>query len=159
MQGIVQAQADIALLERLHGAADRLAALTTLQADVIAQQGLIYEQAAKGRQELAFAKFSTVDITDKTPDENVIRSSFEVSYTVSSWDGRQSNLKRVTMTGLMSLPDDLLGYLIVRHPHKIPTKIAQLAADPYEAFERYFIGMKRGHLIGNAYDTQRTAQA
>ncbi|MEG8057924.1 hypothetical protein [Sphingomonas faeni] len=159
MHGIEQAKADIALLDRLNGAADRLAALTTLQADIIAQQGLIYEQAAKARQDAAFAKFSTVDITDKTQDEHVIRSSFEVSYTTSSWDGRQSVPKRVTMVGLLSMPDDLLGYLIERHPGKIPAKIAQLAADPYEAFERYFIGMKRGHLIGNAYDTNRAAQA
>jgi hypothetical protein len=157
MHGIEQAKADVALLERLNGAAHRLAALNTLQASIITEQGLIHERAAKARQEAAFAKFTTVDITDKYPDESVIRSSFEVSYTTSYWDGRQSVPKRVTMAGLMCLPDDLLGYLIEKHPSKIPAKIANLAADPYDAFNRYFVGVGRGHLIGNAYDTERKA--
>lgn len=157
MHGIEQAKADVALLDRLNGAADRLAALSTLQANIIVEQGLIHERAAKARQDAAFAKFSTVDISDKYPEENVIRSSFEVSYTVKSWDGRQELPKRVTMTGLLCLPEGLLEYLIVKHPSKIPAKIAQLAADPYDAFERYFVGMSRGHLIATAYDTERKA--
>jgi hypothetical protein len=159
MHGIEQAKADVALLERLKGAADRVAELTTLQGNIIAEQDLIHDRAAKARQDAAFAKFSTVDITDKHPDENVMRTSFEISYTVSTWDGRQTNPKRVTSMGLTCLPDDLIGYLIEKHPHKIPAKIARLAADPYDAFDRYFVGLGRGHLIGNAYDTQRAAQA
>lgn len=157
MHGIEQAKADVALLNRLNGAAARIVALITLQASIIAEQGLIHDRAAKARQDAMFAKFSTVDITDKYPDENVIRSSFEISYTVSSWDGRQTNAKRVTSAGLLSLPEGLLECLIERHPSKIPAKIAQLAADPYDAFDRYFVGMSRGHLIGNTYDTERNA--
>lgn len=157
MHGIEQAKADVALRARLDDAPTRLAALTTLQADIIAQQGLIHDRAVRARQDAAFAKFSTVDITDKTPEESVIRTSYEVSYTISAWDGRQSNPKRVTSTGLLCLPDDLLAYLIEKHPGKIPAKIANLAADPYDAFERYFVGMSRGHLISTTYDTERKA--
>lgn len=157
MQGIEKAKADVALLNRLNSAADRLAALTTLQANIIIEQGLIHDRAAKARQDAAFAKYSSVDISDKYPDENVIRSSFEISYTVSSWNGRESVPKRVTSTGLLCLPDDLLAYLIEKHPSKIPAKIAQLAADPYDAFDRYFVGMKRGSLSVTTYDIERKA--
>jgi hypothetical protein len=155
MHGIEQAKADGALLDRLNGAADRLATLSTLQANIIVEQGLIHERAAKARQDTAFAKFTAVDVIDKYPDESVIRSTFQVTYTTYYWDGRQSVPKQVTMTGLQSLPDDLLGYLIEKHPSKIPAKIAALAADPYDAFDRYFVGVGRGYLIGNAYDTER----
>lgn len=155
MHGIVQAQADMVLLDRLNGAADRLATLTALQADIVAQQGLIHDRAAKARQDAMFAKFSTVDISDKYPEENVIRSSFTVTYTISSWNGRESVPKQVTSVGLLCLPDNLLAYLIEKHPSKIPAKIANLAADPYDAFERYFVGMSRGHLLATTYDTER----
>jgi hypothetical protein len=157
MQGIEQAKADVALLERLNGAADKLASLTTLQADIIVQQGLIHDRAAKARQDAMFAKFSTVDIRDRDSGNHVIGSSFQISYTVSAWNGRESVSKLVTSTGLTCLPDGLLEYLIEMHPSKIPAKIANLAADPYDAFNRYFVGLGRGYLIGTTYDTERKA--
>lgn len=157
MHGIEQAKADVALRARLEDAPNRLASLTTLQTDIIAHQGLIRERAAQAMQDTMFAKFSTVDISDRFPDESVIRSSFQISYTVSAWNGRESVSKLVTSMGLSCLPDGLLGYLIEKHPHKIPAKIANLAADPYDAFNRYFVGLGRGYLIGTTYDTERKA--
>ena len=48
-----------------------------------------------------------------------------------------------------ALPPDVREYLIDQRPDLIPAKITALAPDnPREAFARYFVGLKRGCLIG-----------
>ncbi len=48
-----------------------------------------------------------------------------------------------------ALPVKLLAYLIEKHPEQIPADILALApGDPDSAFERYFIGKRRGYLTG-----------
>lgn len=74
-----EAQADTALLARLNGAADRLATATIEIAMHIEGQRLYDEQQMQARQDALFAKFSTVDISDKYPDENVCSASITVS--------------------------------------------------------------------------------
>jgi hypothetical protein len=51
--------------------------------------------------------------------------------------------------GFGALPPAVLDYLIEKCPERIPAKIMALAPDnPRQAFNRYFMGLKRGCLVG-----------
>lgn len=104
-----------------------------------------------------FAGLSGLRVTDKTPDETTLRSSFEITY-ISLIYYMYANVSipvPTTVVGFDALPEHVLAYLLDRHPDQIPAKIIRLAANPADAINRFFMGLKRGHLTANDHDVQR----
>lgn len=104
-----------------------------------------------------FAGLSGITVTDKTPDETTLRSSFEITYVSLIYDMYANASLPVpsTVVGFDALPEHVLAYLLERHPEQIPAKIIRLAANPADALNRFFMGLKRGYLTANDYDVRR----
>lgn len=104
-----------------------------------------------------FAGLSGITVTDKTPDETTLRSSFEITYVSLIYDmyANASLPFPSTVVGFDALPEHVLAYLLERHPEQIPAKIIRLAANPADALNRFFMGLKRGYLTANDYDVRR----
>lgn len=141
---------DVALLERLKSAADRVSRLTAEKEKAIKARDKALSAEAKAAEENHFARISDVDVTEhpETVPENVIRSSFTITYTRLTWDGWASRPAQHSVTGFGILPPDVLEYLIERRPERIPPKIMALAPDnPRDAFRRYFSSQRRGFIL------------
>jgi hypothetical protein len=144
-----EANADLALLERLKSAADRVKRLTAEQDKATKSRDKAVAAEAKAADDARFAGISDVQVTCNTPDEHVVRSSFTINYVRLTWNGYLTAPMEHSVTGFGCLPPDVLDYLIERRPDRIPAKIMALAPDsPREAFRRYFASLRRGHIIG-----------
>jgi hypothetical protein len=139
------ALADVALLERLKSAQDRVARLTAEQEKATKARDKALAAEAKAHQDARFAGLVDVQITDKTPEENVVRSLFVITYSRPTWDGRTSRVTQHERSSFGSLPPEVLDYIIEKRPELIPAKIMALAPDsPRDAFRRYFVSTRRG---------------
>jgi hypothetical protein len=140
---------DVALLERLKSAKDRVTRLTAEQEKVTKERDRALAAEAKAADAARFAGISDVSVTDGSPNENVLRSDFTITYTKPYWDGRETRQKQQSATSFGSLPADVLAYLMDKRPDLIPAKIMALAPDdPKAAFGCYFVSLKRGHVAG-----------
>jgi hypothetical protein len=148
-----QAREDVALLQRLKTAeenAERLA--TELRA---AQDELAEVMAAdfKAKQEARYAGFLDITVTEHTPHNatGVLQMVFKTAVTRETFNGYENVPEVRTYTGFQQLPNEAFGYLIERHPERIPDSIKALAPnDPAEAFDIYFMGLQRGYLTARA---------
>lgn len=142
-----QAKADVALLQRLKGAeADAKRLTTELRA---AQDDLAtaMADATKARYEAEFAKFRDITITEEEGKGiGPLHTTYTTTVTAVSFDGATHEGEQ-TYVGFIGLPSDAMRYLIEKHPERIPASIMALGCDPYEAFDTYFAGMRRGYLI------------
>lgn len=144
-----EARQDVALLERLKAAPDRLKRLTASYGKAALAHEKIKAAAEKAASEARFKGLSDIRVTDTTPGDNVLRTGFTITYTRMAYDSDagQSIPQPMTVTSFLSLPDNVLSFLIERHPAQIPAKIMALAPDnPKEAFARYFRGLSRGYI-------------
>ena len=142
------------MFQRLSGAKALIPNLSAQRDDLAATAARLAAEQAEIASNARFIGLHSVNVTDKNPSEAVLGTSFQVDYVIDSYDmySRGSTTETRTLMGFSGLPHNVLAYLIEREPHKIPAKITRLAAEPSDAFERYFIALKRGMLIGNAYD-------
>ena len=139
----------VALLERLKSAVDRVARLTVEQERAVRARDKALAAEAKAQEQSRFGSISNLTVTDDTPNEHLVRSQFTISYTKPAWNGRASVPKNHSAAGFGVLPPDVFAYLIERCPERIPAKIMALAPDnPEAAFKRYFVALKRGHVVG-----------
>ena len=151
-----QAQEDNALRIRLSDAEARIKRLTPELEKVRAR-----EEAAKikdvedmhiAAQEARFKGLSDLSIKEM-PDaksSSVLSSTIRISYTTQAWnaDANATLPKVVTITGLAALDANVLSWIVLRHPDKIPASIKALAPDDIEAaLDRYFTGLRRGFLV------------
>lgn len=144
-----EARKDMALLERLKSAADRVTRLTAEQTKTVTARDAALVTEAKVKQEARFAGIEQVEVTDNTPNDNVVRSSFTISYVRPTWDGRSSVPRQHTVNGFALLVPEVLDYLIERCPERIPAKITALAPEDIRlAFNRYFVSVRRGYVAG-----------
>jgi hypothetical protein len=144
---LTDAQADLDLLDRLKSAADRVARLTAEQGKATKERDRALAAEAKAAEATRFAHISDVQVIEhpETVRENVIRSSFTITYTRMAWNGHTSAPAQQSATGFGILPPDVLDYLIERRPDRIPAKIMALSPDnPRDAFRRYFASQRRG---------------
>jgi len=147
---LAAAQADLDLLERLKSAGDRVARLTAEQGKATKERDKALAAEAKAAEATRFAHISDVQVTEhpETVRENVIRSSFTITYTRVAWNGFTSAPAQHSVTGFGILPPDVLDYLIDRCPERIPAKIMALSPDnPRDAFRRYFSSQRRGFIV------------
>lgn len=154
MNALVAAKADAETYERLAAAADLVRRLTIEQDAAVAAAAIVTAAQAKAATAARFSTMRDIRVTDAKPDEHVLGTAFEITYTQVAWNGYVSAPQATTVAGFGLLPRLVLDYLIEQHPARIPVKITRLAADPYDAFDRYFVGMKRGSLSASAYDFQ-----
>jgi len=139
------ALADVALLERLKSAQDRVARLTAEQDKTTKAKDKALTAEAKAHQDRRFAGLQDVSVDDRTPYENVVRSQFVITYSRPSWNGRSNPLTQHERSSFGSLPPEVLDYIIEKRPDVIPAKIMALAPDsPVDAFRSYFVSTRRG---------------
>jgi len=144
-----QAKADVALLQRLKDAeanAKRLAGELRAAQDELSTA---IAEATEAKREAEFAKFKDITVTEEQGNgSSVLHSSFTIVVTALSFDGATHEEQR-TYIGFGQLPGDALSYLIEKRPDRIPASITALSPnDPYEAFDTYFAGLRRGYLLG-----------
>lgn len=141
-----QALQDVALLQRLKTAeadADRLAIELRTAQEALVQATVTAVQEQRAGAYLAFKDITVSSAGLKTG----LHTSFTIRVTKLAFDGRESVPVIYTHTGFLGLPSDAFGYLIDVHPEQVPASIAALApGDLYEAFNRYFVSLKRGYL-------------
>jgi hypothetical protein len=157
LQSIADTEADVALLTRIKAAPAKLAALIIQRDKLIADERIASEAKAKIEADARFSRFSDIRVSDKTPDQDVLGSSYEITYTANVYDmylNASVPTPHVVM-GFNALPWDAMMYLLERHPDKLPAKIARLAATPHDALERYTLGLRRGHLQATNHDMRR----
>ena len=143
------AQADFDLLERLKSAADRVKRLTAEQQKAAKELTKARTTEAQAAKDSRCAQISDIQVTDspETMRAHVLRAAFPIPWLKPTWDGRISAPQRHSATGFGACPPDVLDCLIDRCPQRIPAKIMALAPDnPREAFRRYFVSLKRGHI-------------
>lgn len=147
-KAISDAQMDVVLYARLRDAETRLKRLTGERLTAVSLRDSLALSEAKAAAATRFATFGDIKVTDRTPNESALNSSYSITYSRKSHDpyANDNVPKSTTVTGFASLPPLVLEYLIVKKPAAIPAKIAALAANPEDAFKRYFMGLRRGFL-------------
>lgn len=140
---------DLALFNRLAGAAGRVEELTVAHGHALAEQARTEAVAASAASAARFVGLSDIQVTRTGPEhENLVRASFKISWTRTGDDGRGETLsKRVTAQGFRALGPVEFAFLIERHPAQIPAEIIALApGDPFAAFDAYFSALRRGYI-------------
>jgi len=110
-----------------------------------AQDAYAVALADKAEQERKerIAGFTDISITTSYPnqgDNNLLRATFDISYTRLEWNGgyRQSLPVQHSVNGFPALPDDAYIYLVTERPDAIPAEIMALhPGNPHEAFRAY----------------------
>lgn len=144
-----QARQDVALLQRLKASetdAKRLTLDLRAAQDELAQAMTADFQA---QQDARYAGFLGITVTEKASETatSVLHRAFNITVKRETFNGFESIPTEHTFGGFQQLPSDALGYLIEKHPERIPAGIMELApSDPYEAFDVYFNGLRRGYL-------------
>jgi hypothetical protein len=146
------AQADVALMQRLRTAeADAKRLTAELE---IAQHALIEANtdAVLVARSAAFANFEDITVTqDDRSGGHILHLGFNIEVTRKAWDGRTTGTETVSYNSFTALPRDVLAYLIEVHPDRIPAGIMALAPNnAHDAFQEYFMGQRRGYMIGVA---------
>ena len=150
-----QAERDAARWRQLSGATDLAAALRKDYERATAAQARADAIADRDTAAARFAGLSNIRVAD-TPDQQgggLLRRSFNITWTALAYDmaSNMSLPRSNSATGFLSLPDNVLAFLIEKHPEQIPAAILDLAlGDPTLAFERYFVGYQRGYFTGAA---------
>lgn len=139
------------MLERLKSAVDRVKRLSIDYDKASAARDKAVAAEAKAREVERFAGISNVRVTQSphTLGENVLRAAFTIEYTKPRWNMYETVPTDYSVDGFGPLPPEVLDYIIVKQPGLIPAAIMALAPDsPVDAFRQYFVGLRRGYLVG-----------
>ncbi|AJA08483.1 hypothetical protein SKP52_07820 [Sphingopyxis fribergensis] len=146
------AKADLAQWERLTSAADRLKALTVSFDQARIAQAKADEAAAKEAAEARFKGLTNIRVTS-SGGGGVLSQQFLIRWTAPVYD--MYSMAAVPQPherpGFETIPDNVLAFLIERHPEEIPAAIMALApGDPAAAMSEYFRARQRGYVKGTA---------
>lgn len=146
------AKADLALYERLTSAADRVKALTAAFDKARTAQAKADEAAAKEAAEARFNGLSNIRVTG-SGDGSVLSQQYLISWTAPVYDMYSMTAIPQPVPerpGFETIPDNVLAFLIEKHPEEIPAAIMALAPDdPAAAMAEYFRARQRGYVKGN----------
>lgn len=129
------------------------------------QLATVLADEAEAERKARLAGYGDVAVTVSYPpnyEGNLLRAGFAVEYTRLEWDNRARATvpKPHKIIGFRGLPGEVLEYLIEVRPDAIPAEIMALAPDkPYEAFQRYFISMRKGRIDAPAASPARQRAA
>ena len=147
---LAAAYADLALYERLTGAADRVKRLTAINDKAVTAREKAEAGKTAAAQEARFAGLSNLSIAETAaPSGIVIRSRFIIRYTRNAWnsDAGATLPTEETKEGFAALEPNVLAWIAQRHPEKIPASIMALAPGNVDAaLDTYFAGLRRGYL-------------
>lgn len=144
------AKADLALLERLTSAAERVNVLTTAFDKARTAQAKADEASAKEAAEARFKGLANIRVTG-SGDDNLLREHFTINWTGQVYDMYSMTSAPIEMQreGFVSLPDNVLAFLVEKHPDRIPAKITALRpGDPAAAMTEYLRACQRGYFRG-----------
>jgi hypothetical protein len=120
--------------------------------DANEQLAVALANEAEAERQARLAGFGNITVTVAYPSNyegNLLRAIFTVEYTRLQYNMafRAAVMKPHKLIGFSALPADVLEYLVEKRPEAIPAEISNLApADPWEAFRRYFLALRRGRL-------------
>lgn len=144
-----QARQDVALFQRLKASeadAKRLALDLRAAQDELTEALTADHQA---EQDARFAGFLDITVREHMPfnGSGVLQLAFSITVKREAFNGYETVPEVLSFGGFQQLPSDAFGYLIEKHPERIPESIMELApGDPYAAFDRYFNALRRGFL-------------
>lgn len=151
---LADAKADLAQWERLTSAADRMKALVASYDKAKAAQAKADETAAKEAAEARFKGLSDLRvIKDGLGGHLLAPSTWRITWTQPVHDmySGESIPETQGCNGFRGLPNNVLAFLIERHPEQVPAEIMALRpGDPEEAMAEYFRSVKRGYVRGSA---------
>ena len=151
-----QAEQDAARWRQLSGATDLAAALRKEYERATAAQAKADAAADKDAAAARFAGFGSIGVKQGEGGKEgsgLLGLPFTITWMALEYDmySKMSLPREHSAAGFETLPQPVLAYLIERHPLQIPASILDLApGDPEAAFERYFIGKRRGYFVGAA---------
>lgn len=145
-----EAQADVAMLERLKSSVDRVKRLSIEHGKASAARDKAIASEAKAIEAERFAGIGNVRVTQSanTIGENLLRSAFTIAYTKPRWDMYEMVQTPYSVDGFGPLPPEVLDYIIIKQPILIPAAISALNPDdPTDAFRQYFLILRRGYQV------------
>jgi len=141
-----EAQADVALLDRLKGAQDRVKRVTSEITALNRQLTKSEAEAAKAAREATRARIRDLEI-NRTGQGDGLHASYTITYKAQAWNGFSSEWCEHSAAGFSTLEPEVMAYILEFVPEKLPTFIADLApGDPHGAMDRYLNGLQRGFL-------------
>ncbi|MAM38501.1 MAG: hypothetical protein CL949_08350 [Erythrobacter sp.] len=150
---LAEAEADLALAERLATAKERVAKLSkevaAAEAEALRVQALRAAEAAEAR----FANISDVKVTSTASKagDTLQHLLFTITWRgprYDMWSGT-SPIVGWQVVGFRAVPENVLAYLVEKAPDRIPSEIMALAPNsPAQAMETYLAGKRRGYFRG-----------
>lgn len=150
---LADAKADLVLWERLTSAADRVKALVASYDKAKAAQAKADEAAAKEAAEARFAGLSDLRVIKGGDGHLLSPSTWRIAWTQPVYDMYSGTSIPETLgrNGFRALPDNVLAFLIEKHPEQVPAEIMALApGDAAEAMTEYFRACERGYTKAGA---------
>ncbi len=148
-----EARRDADMWQRLKGAEDRAKRLKGEYDKAKAEHDAAEGEKAKAAEEARYAGLRGLTITEvpSATSPNVLSSRFHITYTRDAWDAlaHASLPETVSKASFGALDDNIVSWMLARHPEKLPASILALApGDASEALACYFAGLRRGYLKG-----------
>ena len=150
---LAEAEADLALAERIATATERVAKLkeeyTAAETEALRVQAQRAAEAAEAR----FAGISDIRITSThtLAGDTLQHLLFTITWRAPRYDMRSGTSPIVDwqVAGFRAVPENVLAYLVAKAPDRIPSEIMALAPNsPAQAMETYLAGKRRGYFRG-----------
>lgn len=150
---LAAAQADLDLFQRLQNAAASVKALTAARDKAAAANAKAEAEKAKAVEEARFSGLRDLSImeTPGSKSSSVLSSQFHITYTRDAYstDAHATLPQKVSLVGFEALEPNVLAWIVLRHPNKIPASITDLVPGNVDAaIYRYLGGRRRGWLQG-----------
>ena len=151
-----QAERDAARWRQLSGATDLAAAFRKDYERATAAQAKADATADKQAAAARFAGLGSIRVKQGSGGKEgsgLLGLPFTITWMAPEYDmySKMTVPREHSVAGFEALSPTVMAYLIERHPAQIPAPILALApGDPDKAFERYFVGKRRGYLTGAA---------
>lgn len=152
-QALAAARADLELYKRLMASEALVAQLETTEAEYTRDlEKVVAKEAAEDKRERK-AAYRNLTVTTTNGDRGVLGAVYRIAWETPTYDYMtgDSPWTRRTAHSFSTLDDGVYGYMMEFCPDAIPALIMALApGNPEQAMERYFVGMKRGWVSGEA---------
>ncbi|WP_226660582.1 hypothetical protein [Alteriqipengyuania lutimaris] len=147
---LAEAEADLALAERIATAKERVAKLTKELAE--AEEEALRAEARRAAEaaDARLANITDVQVTSApSKSGNTLQHLlFTITWRAPRYDMRSgtSPVSRWEVVGFHAVPENVLAYLVEKAPDRIPPEIMALAPNsPARAMEAYLAGKRRGY--------------
>lgn len=150
---LAAARADLELYRKLLASEALVAQLEATEAEYARDLEKVVAKEAADEKRKRKAAYRNLTITTANADRGVLAASYHISWETPTFDymSGDSPWARRTADSFSTMDDRVYAYMMEFHPEAIPALIMALApGNPEQAMERYFVGMKRGWVSGEA---------